>query len=211
MNRLKPFQTVAARRRGRPIEVRAIDGGFALGYGLPTISAADSGVVATTIVEGSLRAYVEVRDDDSITVVTSALSDALYRRRYVADLVGGELDAGRKQVKVVAFDGHVLLRGDSRPEPQDDGQPGSAAQRFDRYRRVAAIARTMLIAAAAGEWAVPALEIRAAGGMLSHHTGRRGGYGRFASRAARLPIPRAVYAKPAAVANTAIEFVIGHY
>jgi len=63
----------------------------------------------------------------------------------------------------------------------------------DYVRRAGASAREMLVAAAAGEWQVPASECRAASGIITHvPSGKTLSYGKVAARAAQLPPPAEV-------------------
>lgn len=58
------------------------------------------------------------------------------------------------------------------------------------FRSVGAAVRAMLVQAAAEEWAVPAKELRARDGVVSHEaSGRQSEYGRLAAAAAKLPVP----------------------
>src|SRR5690606_21892527 len=58
------------------------------------------------------------------------------------------------------------------------------------YRRVGAIARAMLVEAAAGEWGVAASEIQVREGVISHPaSGRQGSFGEFSELAATLEPP----------------------
>jgi isoquinoline 1-oxidoreductase beta subunit len=55
-------------------------------------------------------------------------------------------------------------------------------------RQAGAAARGMLVAAAAAAWKVPVAEIRVAAGVLSHVSGKSGGFGEFAAAAAAMPL-----------------------
>jgi isoquinoline 1-oxidoreductase beta subunit len=57
-------------------------------------------------------------------------------------------------------------------------------------REAGAAARSMLIAAAAQQWQVPAAECRAAAGRVTHSPGRSAGFGELAALAARQPLPK---------------------
>ncbi len=66
----------------------------------------------------------------------------------------------------------------------------STPSNYDRLRRMGAIARTMLVAAAAKEWGVPEAECEAIAGEVVHKpSGRKAGYGPLAVAAAALPVP----------------------
>lgn len=66
----------------------------------------------------------------------------------------------------------------------------STPSNYDRLRRMGAIARTMLVAAAAKGWGVPEEECEAVAGEVIHKaSGRKAGYGSLAVVAAALPVP----------------------
>ncbi|MCC6669439.1 MAG: xanthine dehydrogenase family protein molybdopterin-binding subunit [Planctomycetes bacterium] len=66
-------------------------------------------------------------------------------------------------------------------------------------RQAGAVARAMLVTAAARRWGVPEADCATAGGAVAHpRSGRRAGYGELAAAAARLPVPDGVPLKPAA-------------
>ncbi|QJE95887.1 xanthine dehydrogenase family protein molybdopterin-binding subunit [Luteolibacter luteus] len=68
----------------------------------------------------------------------------------------------------------------------------STPTNYDNLRRMGAIARTMLVEAAAKEWGVPAEECEATAGEVIHKSsGRKAGYGALASAASKLPVPDA--------------------
>jgi isoquinoline 1-oxidoreductase beta subunit len=78
---------------------------------------------------------------------------------------------------------------------QGTGGSNSIAGSFMRYRQAGAMARSMLVAAAADEWKVPAGEIKVANGVLTHGSGRRATFGELAAKAATMPAPATVKLK----------------
>lgn len=81
-------------------------------------------------------------------------------------------------------------------DPQLGSQEaGGSMSVFDSYqplREAGALARTLLVRAAAGQWSVPAKECSAAASKVTHQaTGRSLTFGELASRAAALPLPAA--------------------
>ena len=78
---------------------------------------------------------------------------------------------------------------------QMTGGSTSVASEFDRYRQVGALARTLLVEAAAQKWNVPAAECRAERGAVVAG-GRRAGFGELAEAASRLPRPSQVALAP---------------
>ncbi len=78
---------------------------------------------------------------------------------------------------------------------QGTGGSTGTTSSWSRYRIAGAAARSMLISAAAAEWRVPAGEVRAEKGVLTHASGRRATYGEMAARAAAQPVPANVTLK----------------
>ena len=73
----------------------------------------------------------------------------------------------------------------------------SVMSSWDPYRRAGAVARIMLVNAAASQWGVLAASCRAERGVVHHPpTGRSLSYGKLAGPAAALPVPENVPLKP---------------
>jgi isoquinoline 1-oxidoreductase beta subunit len=68
---------------------------------------------------------------------------------------------------------------------------------FERYRQVGALARTLLVQAAAREWNVEPGACAVAGGFVTHGD-KKASFGSLAEAAMRLPLPNAVELKPEA-------------
>ncbi|HEY6942536.1 xanthine dehydrogenase family protein molybdopterin-binding subunit [Dokdonella sp.] len=77
---------------------------------------------------------------------------------------------------------------------QITGGSTSVRDGWEGLRRAGATARTMLVAAAAAQWGVPAAECRVADGYVLHGE-RRLGYGALAAAAAKLEVPTDVALK----------------
>src|SRR6185437_4381526 len=79
---------------------------------------------------------------------------------------------------------------------QATGNSNAIRGGWQPLRQAGAIARTMLVAAAAKNWNVDPTSCRAQNGEVQHPlTGRRNTYGELAAAAARLPIPENVALK----------------
>ena len=77
---------------------------------------------------------------------------------------------------------------------QMTGGSSTTWSEFDRYRQVGAVARTLLVAAAAARWGVPAAECRVEKGAVVHGE-KKLGFGALADDAAKLPPPESVTLK----------------
>ena len=147
----------------------------------------------------SVHPYLRVRDDGSIVVFCTQLEMGQGIHTGFATLVAEEMNADFDTIRVVNAAngrgpaGDVYGNPDSGGSHQWTGASNSMKGSFLRYRRAGAEARARLVAAAA--WGVSTEEIKIDGGVLSHSSGRRAGFGEFAARAEKLPVPKDVRLK----------------
>jgi isoquinoline 1-oxidoreductase beta subunit len=159
-----------------------------------TEAAADSPNAGT----GHVTAFLRIGVDGQVTFLSpvSELGQGTHTAHamIVADELGVPLAAVRVEV--------------GQPEPALRLQPvnemysgASFGIRFwhDRIRRACAQAREVIVAACAERLGVPAAELSAAGGRVTHAaSGRSLGYGELVEAAARLPLPEQPRLKPVA-------------
>jgi isoquinoline 1-oxidoreductase beta subunit len=79
-------------------------------------------------------------------------------------------------------------------DPRFGGQTAGGSttipSNYDRLRRLGAVAKTMLVTAAANNWQVPVDECAAASGVVTHgKSGRKLSYGELTEAASKLPVP----------------------
>ncbi len=126
------------------------------------------------------RALVEVDNCEFGQGVTSMF----------ATLVAEELDLSLGAVDCHFPDSLAVYR--TTVNMQLTGGSASTREKYLPVRTAAAAARTMLVAAAASEWRVPARELTTDDGKVHHATsGRTVGYGALTLAAARQPVPDA--------------------
>jgi isoquinoline 1-oxidoreductase subunit beta len=115
----------------------------------------------------------------------------------IATLVAEELDADWSQLRVEGAAGNPQLYGNMAWGGAVQGTGGSSSipSSWERYRRAGAVARAMLVEAAAHAWGVAAGEIEIEQGVLRHASGKSAGFGDFADRAAGVPPPADVKLK----------------
>jgi isoquinoline 1-oxidoreductase beta subunit len=100
-------------------------------------------------------------------------------------MIAEELDIDWKDVRIVQADLNTAKYGG-----QSAGGSFATPSNWEPMRRVGAAARHMIIAAAAQSWGVPAAEITTVAGKVHHSNSKRtGGYGEFASAAAKIAPP----------------------
>jgi isoquinoline 1-oxidoreductase subunit beta len=135
--------------------------------------------------------YVQIAPDDSVTIYSSQMDMGQGIYHGIATLVQEELDADWSRISVVGGFGNAVLYGNLSlgGKVQMTGGSSGTVSSWQRYRQAGATARAMLIAAAAESWSVPAGEIKAENGIVSHASGKSARYGALAARAASGPVP----------------------
>jgi len=143
------------------------------------------------------NAFVRIAPDNSVTVLSKHLEMGQGVYTGLATILAEELDADWEQIRVETAPADPAVYNNLNWGPvQGTGGSSSIANSYDQLRHVGAAARSMLITAAAEEWSVPATEIEAAKGILSHPgSGRSAAFGDFAAQAAQLPVPQEVTLK----------------
>jgi len=113
-----------------------------------------------------------------------------------AQLVAEELDCGWSRVRVEYADTNQQARRNRAWGEMASMGSRTIRQSQEYLRTAGAAARSMLIAAAALGWNVPAAECSAANGVVTHgRSGRKTTYGRVAAAAAKIDVPRKVVLK----------------
>jgi isoquinoline 1-oxidoreductase beta subunit len=143
----------------------------------------------------TLNAFIRIGTDDIVTVIVnhSEMGQGVYTA--LPMLVAEELDADWSKVRIEAapvdpaYD-HTLFG------MQATGGSTSTWTEWDRLRKAGAMARAMLIAAAAQTWQVDPASCRAEKGKVLHTaSGRQMSYGQLAEKASGLKPPRNVVLK----------------
>lgn len=150
----------------------------------PEVSAGDTGD------DHAFNPFVRISSGGLVTVISKHLEAGQGIYTGLSTILAEELDADWSQVRVEAAPADERLYNNLFFGPaQATGGSTSIANSYEQYRR----ARAMLIAAAAGEWLVPAEEITVAKGALRHApSGRRAGFGELARKASGMTPPEDV-------------------
>lgn len=183
----------APSRRGFLLGATAVAGGLMVGFRSGGVGAQQAG--GTNPFQG----YVSITPDDTVTIFSAHMDMGQGIYHGVATLLNEELMADWSKIRVEGGWGNPKLYGNLAMGGafQLTGGSSGTSSSFDRYRMAGAVARQMLVNAAAAEWKVPAREIRVENGVLSHGM-RRAEFGAFAAKAAAMPVPADVALKPAA-------------
>ncbi len=168
--------------------------GAAIGGGLlVSLHAALPGRTSdASAVEGkdfALNAFVRIGTDESVTVISahSEMGQGIYTS--LPMLLNEELEADWSKVRVEAAPVDKAYNHPVFGIQMTGGSTTSPAE-WERYRKMGAVARIMLVEAAAQQWNVDAASCHVEKGVVIHGvTGRRATYGSLANAAAKLTAP----------------------
>src|SRR4029077_3212569 len=140
------------------------------------------------------NAFIRIESDGQIVLTMPYVEMGQGTYTSIPMLIAEELEVDLKQVRLEhappneKLYGNPLLAG-----VQATGNSNAVRAAWQPLRQAGAIARTMLVSAAAKRWNVDALSCRAQSGEVVHApTGRRLKYGELVADAARMPIPESV-------------------
>jgi isoquinoline 1-oxidoreductase beta subunit len=172
----------------------AAGGGLALGFHLPLAAAAANKAAAGT----EVNAWVVVRPDDTCVIRIARSEMGQGTLTGLAQLVAEELECDWKKIAT-----EMPTAGQNLAQKRVWGEMGTGGSRGirtseDYVRRGGAVARMMLLQAAADGWKVPVGEVTVSDGIITHGgSGRTTSYGRVAAAAAKLtpPDPKSIKLK----------------
>jgi isoquinoline 1-oxidoreductase subunit beta len=182
-------------RRKLLVSGAAAGGGLALGMHLPGLSGAlGQGFV---VAEGNeVGAWVLIKPNDDVIIRIARTEMGQGTLTGLAQLVAEELECDWKKVKTeMPTPGQNLARNRIWGDMSTGGSRGIRGSQ-DYVRKGGAAAREMLIKAAADAWKVPAGECKAEASVITHTpSGRKTTYGKVASAAAKLEVPKDIQLK----------------
>src|SRR5437868_14379713 len=153
----------------------AVGGGFSLGFELPL------GPTVVRAQDGSPEdnAWVVIRPDDTVIVRIARSEMGQGTITGLAQLVTEELECDWSKVRTeLPTPGQNLARKRAWGEMGTGGSRGMRTSE-DYVRRGGAVARTMLLQAAANQWNVPVGELTVSDGVITHTpSGRKPTYGK---------------------------------
>ena len=182
-------------RRRFLISSAAAGGGLALGLHLPAVRSALAQKALGA--EGDeVGAWVLIKRNDEIVIRIARSEMGQGTLTGLAQLVAEELECDWKKVKTeYPTPGQNLARGRVWGDMSTGGSRGIRGSQ-EYVRKGGAVAREMLIQAAANQWKVPAAECKAEASIITHTpTGRKTTYGKVANAAAQLEPPKDVKLK----------------
>lgn len=175
-------QAARVTRRGFLKAAGLAGGGLALWFYLDSNGSAQrQGTLAGEFVP---NAFLRVSGDDSVLIYSKGPEIGQGIKTAFALIIAEELDADWSKVRVeqAPIDPDVYGR-------QGAGGSTSIPSNWDQLRRAGAMARAMLVNAAAAEWQIPATDCRTEAGKVIAKDGRMLSYGQLADRAGKLPVP----------------------
>lgn len=179
-------------RRAFVIGTAAVGAGLAIGLDLPF------GPTVVRAADGSpeIGAWVVVRPDDTVVIRIARSEMGQGSLTGLAQLVAEELECDWTKVTTeYPTPGQSVARKRVWGDFSTGGSRGIRSSQ-DYVRKGGAIARVMLIQAAADTWKVPASECKAANSVITHTpSGRTTTYGKVAEAAAKLTPPAEVKLK----------------
>ncbi len=141
--------------------------------------------------ESRLDPWVAINADGSVAITCHRSEMGQGIRSSLPVLIADELGASLEHVRVI--------QGDGDPRYGDQNTDGSTSIRnfFDALREAGAVARTMLVDAAAARWHVPAKRLVAnASAVTDPITKKSLSFGELAHAAASQPVPKHVELRP---------------
>ena len=184
-------------RRDLIVNASKISAGLTIGFVIPQI--AGSATAADAAPE-EINAWVKILTDDTVVIRIARSEMGQGSLTGLAQLVAEELDCDWSKVTTeYPTPGQSAARGRPWGEFMTGGSRGIRASQ-EYVRKGGAIARIMLIEAAANQWQVSASECMASKGVITHKPSNRStSYGKVADAAAKLPVPKDVTLKDPSV------------
>jgi len=167
----------------------AVGGGLALTLVLP--SALRSGWAANfTASDFAPNAFIRISRDGVVTMVMPMVEMGQGVYTSMAMLLAEELEVDLNRVRLEHAPPNDALYGNSILHIQTTGLSSSIRAFWTPLRQAGAVARTLLISAAAHQWAVDPATCGAQHGIVSDFAGARHlGYGELVDVAATMPVP----------------------
>ena len=169
--------------------------GFHVPFGGKAMAQA-AGATPAPAIPPEINAWVVVRPDDAVVIRVVRTEMGQGSLTGLAQLVAEELECDWAQVSTeYPTPGQNLARNRVWGSFSTGGSRG-IRESHEYVRKGGAMARVMLVQAAANEWKVPAAECAAAASVITHRpSGRSTTYGKVAAAAARLAPPAEVTLK----------------
>ena len=175
-----PVLTNGGASRRDLLKASVVGGGLVLSFSIAAKSEA-----AETAGASALNAYVRVAPNGIVTIMGKNPEIGQGIKTSLPMIIAEELDVPWENVRIEQADSDPKLYG-----RQFAGGSLATPMNWDELRRVGAVARAMLVNAAATAWNCPSGECKTSAGQVIHvSTGRKASYGSLASQCAGIPVP----------------------
>src|SRR5258707_13773014 len=174
----------------------AVGGGLLVSWHMPLSSGA-AGKAGAGENQVALNAFVRIGTDESVTVISShsEMGQGIYTS--LPMLLNEELEADWSKISVEAAPVDKVYNHPVFGMQMTGGSTTTPGE-WEHYRKMGALARTMLVTAAAQQWNVDAASCQVENGAVLHRgTGGRAKYGSLAKAAAQITPPAEVTLKDA--------------
>src|SRR5882762_412194 len=166
-----------------------IGGGLCISGYVPELAARPHSSAPASAAAFAPNAFVRIAPDESVTVISnhSEMGQGIYTS--LPMLLNEELEADWSKIKVEAAPvdavyNHTLYG------VQMTGGSSTTPSEWERFRKMGAMARIMLVDAAAQKWRVPSSECRVEKGVVIHAaSGKKAAYGSLADAASQVKPP----------------------
>src|SRR5229473_103180 len=178
-------------RRSFLVTSAAIGGGLMLSLSLPLgrSEAANSDSFAP-------NAFIRIGSDGEVVLTMPYVEMGQGTYTSIPMLIAEELEVNLKQVRLEHAPPNEKLYANPLLGVQATGNSNAVRAAWQPLREAGAVARTMLVSAAAKRWNADPASCRAQSGEVIHApTGRSAKYGDLAADAARMPVPEKVTLK----------------
>lgn len=142
------------------------------------------------------NAFIKIAPDGKVTLVINKLEMGQGVYTSMAQLIAEELECDWKTIESVSAPVAPVYNHMFFSVMQMTGGSTALNSTWKQYRTVGAMAREMLISAAAQEWKVEAKDCHAKNGFIYGSGGKKLSFGELAAKAAALPVPQNVKLKP---------------
>jgi isoquinoline 1-oxidoreductase beta subunit len=175
-----PVLTNGGASRRDLLKASVVGGGLVLSFSIAAKSEA-----AETAGASALNAYVRVAPNGIVTIMGKNPEIGQGIKTSLPMIIAEELDVPWENVRIEQADNDPKLYG-----RQFAGGSMATPLNWDDLRRVGAVARAMLVNAAATAWNCPSGECKTSAGQVIHvSTGRKANYGALASQCAGIAVP----------------------
>lgn len=144
---------------------------------------------------GAFGPFLRISPDNTVTVLNKHQEMGQGNHVGLAAMIAEELDADWDRVRVEHAAADAKAYANTLMGVQGTGGSTAINNSWDQYRRAGASARAMFVQGAASAWGVPAREITAKDGVLSHPSGKSATYGELIAAASKITPPTKVALK----------------